>query len=176
MDLKNKVRHVQDFPTPGIDFIDITPLLQNPDVFEYIINAFAEELSGIDFDLIVSSEARGFILGTPLAYILKKGFVPIRKKNKLPFDKISVGYDLEYGQDTLEMHADAVQPGQKVVIVDDILATGGTLRANIDLIEKSGGKVQKILFLIELVNLNGRDKFTSGNNGGCYDIFSLEKI
>ena len=175
MDLKDKVRHVQDFPTDGIDFIDITPLLSTPDVFEYIINGFAKELAGVDFDLIVSSEARGFILGAPLAYLLKKGFVPIRKQNKLPYDKISVKYDLEYGHDMLEMHADAVQPGQKVVIIDDILATGGTLKANIDLIEKLGGKVQKILFLIELKFLKGREKIKADGYNG-YDIFSLEEI
>jgi len=172
MDLKKKVRHIQDFPTEGIDFIDITPLLHDPDVFECIINGMVKELENIDFDLIVSSEARGFILGTPLAYILKKGFVPIRKKNKLPYEKISVRYDLEYGFDILEMHADAIMPGQKIVVIDDILATGGTLQANIDLIERLGGKIQKILFLIELVNLKGRGKF----NPDVYDIVSIEKI
>jgi len=170
MDLKNKVRHVRDFPKPGIDFIDITPLLQDAAVFEYIIDRFAEEVKNIDFDLIAASEARGFILGAPVAYKLKKGFIPIRKKNKLPAEKVSVRYDLEYGYDILEIHADAVKPGQKVVIIDDILATGGTLKANIELIEKLGGKVQKILYLIELAELGGKDKLTG------YDIFAMEKV
>ncbi|MCL2773671.1 MAG: adenine phosphoribosyltransferase [Oscillospiraceae bacterium] len=170
MDLKDKVRHVLDFPKPGIDFIDITPLLQNAAVFEYIINRFVEELENIDFDLIACSEARGFILGAPVAHKLKKGFIPIRKQNKLPAEKVSVKYDLEYGYDILEIHADAVKPGQKVVIIDDILATGGTLKANIELIEKLGGKVQKVLYLIELAELNGKEKL----NG--YDIFAMEKM
>jgi len=166
-DIKNQIRHIADFPKPGIDFLDITPLLLNPESFENVVNSFVKELSGVDFDIIASSEARGFIFGAPVAYALKKGFVPIRKKNKLPGDKISVEYDLEYGVDVLEMHADAVKPGQKVVILDDILATGGTIAANVKLIEKLGGEVVKILFLVELKFLNGKEKL----NG--YDIISL---
>ena len=167
MNIKEKIRHIPDFPKPGIDFLDITPLLLEKDSFEYIIDRLSEELSGVEFDIVASSEARGFIIGAPVAYALKKGFVPIRKKNKLPSDKITVEYDLEYGVDVLEMHADAIKPGQKVVIIDDILATGGTLAANIKLIEKLGGEIVKILFLVELSFLNGR------KNSRDYDIHSL---
>lgn len=166
-DIKNKIRHVPDFPKNGIDFLDITPLLLDKDSFQYIINILSKQLKDIDFDIVASSEARGFILGAPIAYALNKGFVPIRKKNKLPGDKISVQYDLEYGYDILEMHSDAIKPGQRVVIIDDILATGGTLAANIKLIEKLGGKVVKILFLIELEFLNGHEKLKG------YDVCSL---
>ena len=169
MDIKNKVRHIADFPKPGIDFLDITPLLLEKDTFRHMIEKLAEELKGVDFDVVVCSEARGFILGAPLAYALNVGFAPIRKKDKLPGDKISVQYDLEYGHDILEMHSDAIKPGQKAVIVDDILATGGTIAANIKLVEKLGGKVAKILFLIELGFLNGREKLKG------YDVFSLVK-
>jgi len=170
MELKDKVRHVQDFPKAGIDFIDITPLLHDPVVFEYIIDRFSQELENTDFDFIACTESRGFIFGAPLAYNLKKGFIPIRKKGKLPAETISVKYDLEYGYDILEIHADAVKPGQKVVIIDDLLATGGTIQASIDLFEKLGGKVQKILFLIELKDLKAVNKF---NN---YDIFVMERL
>jgi len=170
MDLKNNVRHIPDFPEPGIDFIDITPLLLDSNLFESVIDSYVKELSDVDFDIIVSTEARGFILGAPVAYALKKGFIPVRKKGKLPYDKISVQYDLEYGYGTLEMHSDAIKPGQRVVIIDDVLATGGTVAANIKLIEKSGGKVVKILFLAELEKLNGKEKLSG------YDVFSIEKI
>ncbi|MCL1859183.1 MAG: adenine phosphoribosyltransferase [Oscillospiraceae bacterium] len=169
MDIKSKIRHIKNFPKPGIDFLDITPLLLDKDTFKYIINKLSEVLKEIDFDIIACSEARGFIFGAPVAYALNKGFVPIRKKDKLPGDKISVKYDLEYGFDILEMHSDAIKPGQKVVIVDDILATGGTIAANVKLIEKLGGEVVKILFLIELGFLNGREKLQG------YDICSLIK-
>jgi adenine phosphoribosyltransferase len=167
MDIKSKIRHIPDFPKPGIDFLDITPLLLEKETFKYIIDKLSEELKNTDFDIIACSEARGFIFGAPLAYALNKGFVPIRKKDKLPGEKISVQYDLEYGYDILEMHADAIKPGQKVVIADDILATGGTLAANVKLIEKLGGEVVKILFLIELEFLKGREKLKG------YDVCSL---
>ena len=163
MDIRSKIRHIPDFPKPGIDFLDITPLLLDSEVFEYIIDKMAEELKDIDFDIVACSEARGFIFGAPVAYKLNKGFVPIRKKDKLPGKKISVEYDLEYGVDILEMHADAIKPGQKAVIIDDILATGGTIAANVKLIEKLGGEVAKILFLIELGFLNGHDKLKGYN-------------
>ena len=169
MDIRSKIRHIPDFPKPGIDFLDITPLLLESEVFEYIINKMAEELKDIDFDIVACSEARGFIFGAPIAYKLNKGFVPIRKKDKLPGKKISVEYDLEYGVDILEMHADAIKPGQKVVIVDDILATGGTIAANVKLIEKLGGEVAKILFLIELGFLHGQEKLKG------YNVCSLIK-
>jgi len=170
MDLKDKVRHVMDFPKTGIDFIDITPLLHDPAVFGYIIDRFVQELENIDFDFIACTEARGFIFGAPLAYNLKKGYIPVRKKGKLPGETISVQYDLEYGSNILEIHADAVKPGQKVVIIDDLLATGGTIQASIDLFEKLGGEVQKLLFLIELVDLKAVNKF---NN---YDVFVMERF
>ena len=167
MDIRSKIRDIKDFPKAGINFLDITPLLLDSDLFGYAIDKLSEQLKDIEFDIIVSSEARGFILGVPVAYALKKGFVPVRKKGKLPGDTISVQYDLEYGQDILEMSADAIKPGQRVVIIDDILATGGTVAANIELIEKLGGEVVKILFLMELDFLNGREKLAN------YDIFSL---
>ena len=169
MDIKSRIRHIPDFPKAGIDFLDITPLLLDKDMFKLIIDRLSEKLKDIDFDIIACSEARGFILGAPIAYALNKGFVPIRKKDKLPGEKISVKYDLEYGFDILEMHSDAIKPGQKVVIVDDILATGGTLAANVKLIEKLGGEIVKILFLIELGFLNGREKLDG------YDVCSLLK-
>jgi len=167
MDLKSSIRHIPDFPKPGIDFLDVTPLLLDAELFAYVIDSLTEKLEGLDFDAVASSEARGFIIGAPVAYALKKGFIPIRKKNKLPAEKISVEYDLEYGVDVLEMHSDAVKPGQRVVVIDDILATGGTLAANIKLIEKLGGEVVKILFLLELAFLNGREKLKG------YDVCSL---
>ena len=170
MNLKDKFRYVQDFPKAGINFIDITPVLHDPAVFAYIIDRFAEELKNVDYDYIACSEARGFIFGAPLAYKLKKGFIPIRKKGKLPAETISVKYDLEYGFDILEIHADAVKSGQKVVIIDDVLATGGTIQASIDLFEQLGGEVVKIMFLIELKELGAVDKF---NN---YDVFVMERL
>jgi len=170
MDLKDKVRHVQDFPKAGIDFIDITPLLHDPEIFGYIIDRFSKELENIDFDFIACTEARGFIFGAPLAYKLGKGLIPVRKKGKLPAETISIKYDLEYGYDILEIHADSVKPGQKVVIIDDLLATGGTIQASIDLFEKLGGEVRKILFLIELKDLLAIDKFKN------YDVFVMERL
>ena len=163
MDIRSRIRHIPDFPKPGIDFLDITPLLLEKDAFRYIIDRMADEVRDMDFDVIACSEARGFIFGASIAYALNKGFVPIRKKDKLPGEKISVRYELEYGYDILEMHADAIKPGQKVVIADDILATGGTLAANVKLIEKLGGEVVKILFLIELGFLKGREKLEGYN-------------
>ena len=127
MDLSSKFRHVLDFPKPGIDFIDITTVLQDAEAFKYSIDRMCDALRNVDFDLVVGSESRGFIFGTPVAYILGKGFVPVRKKGKLPYKTISASYTLEYGEDVVEMHADAIKPGQKVVIVDDLLATGGTV-------------------------------------------------
>ena len=167
MDIRSKIRDIKDFPKAGINFLDITPLLLDSELFGHTIDKLSEQLKDVEFDIVVSSEARGFILGVPVAYALKKGFVPVRKKGKLPGDTISVQYDLEYGQDILEMSADAIKPGQRVVIIDDILATGGTVAANIELIEKLGGEVVKILFLMELEFLHGREKLAN------YDVFSL---
>ncbi len=159
MDLKSKLRHVMDFPKEGIDFIDITTVLQDPEAFKYCMDVFKDLANQIgDFDMIVGSESRGFIFGAPLAYKMGKGFVPVRKKGKLPYKTISAEYDLEYGKDVLEIHADAIKPGQNVLIVDDLLATGGTSEANIRLIEQLGGKVVGLIYFIELTMLNGREK------------------
>lgn len=148
-----------DFPKEGIDFIDITTVLQDAEAFRACMDSFKalSEKMG-DFDVIVGSESRGFIFGAPLAYHMSKGFVPVRKKGKLPYKTVREEYDLEYGKDVLEMHADAIKPGQRVLIVDDLLATGGTTQANIRLIEKLGGEVAGIVYFIELMSLNGRDK------------------
>ena len=159
MDLKNKLRHVMDFPKEGIDFIDITTVLQDPEAFTQCIDQLKASVQAAgDFDLIVGPESRGFIFGTPLAYLLKKGFVPLRKKGKLPYKTIRAEYQLEYGSDILEMHEDAIKPGQKVVIVDDLLATGGTTESNIKLVEMLGGQVAGIVYFVELTFLNGRDR------------------
>lgn len=159
MDLKSKLRHVKDFPKEGIDFIDITTVLQDSEAFSQSIGQLKEKVKAMgDFDLIVGPESRGFIFGTALAYSLNKGFIPIRKKGKLPYKTIRAEYQLEYGSDILEMHEDAIKPGQKVVIVDDLLATGGTTESNIKLVEMLGGRVAGIVYFIELSFLNGRDK------------------
>lgn len=164
MDLKSKLRHVMDFPKEGIDFIDITTVLQDPDAYRKCIDEMTDKVRGAgDFDIIVGTESRGFILGAPLAYIMHKGFVPVRKKGKLPYKTIQVEYQLEYGTDVLEIHQDAVKPGQRVVIVDDLLATGGTTESNIKLIEKLGGEVAGVFFFIELAFLNGREKLKGYN-------------
>ncbi|EPR13172.1 adenine phosphoribosyltransferase [Ruminiclostridium papyrosolvens] len=159
MNFKDKLRHVMDFPKEGIDFIDITTVLQDPESFRACMDTFrtlADKMG--DFDIIVGSESRGFIFGAPLAYHMNKGFVPVRKKGKLPYKTVREEYDLEYGKDVLEMHSDAIRPGQRVLIVDDLLATGGTTQANIRLVEKLGGEVAGIVYFIELISLNGRDK------------------
>ncbi len=158
MDLKAKLRHVMDFPKEGIEFIDITTVLQDGDAFKEALEAIGEKIKQFgDFDLFVGPESRGFIFGAPLAYKYGKGFVPIRKKGKLPYKTVKVEYQLEYGTDTLEIHEDAIKPGQRVIIVDDLLATGGTSTANIELIEKLGGEVAGIIYFIELEFLKGRD-------------------
>ena len=159
MDLKEKLRHVPDFPKEGIDFIDITTVLQDAEALGQSVKEMkrlAEELG--DFDMIVGPESRGFIFGAPLAYAMGKGFAPIRKKGKLPYKTVGIKYDLEYGTDELEIHEDAIKPGQKVLIVDDLLATGGTTRANVRLVEKLGGKVIGLVFFIELTYLSGRER------------------
>ncbi|MGI6777490.1 MAG: adenine phosphoribosyltransferase [Acetivibrionales bacterium] len=158
MDLKAKLRHVMDFPKEGIDFIDITTVLQDAEALKQCIDEMKDKIISFgEFDLIVGPESRGFIFGTPLAYLFNKGFVPVRKKGKLPYKTISVEYQLEYGTDILEMHEDGVKPGQKVVIVDDLLATGGTTKSNIKLIEKLGGEVVGIVYFVELSYLKGRE-------------------
>lgn len=156
--LKKIIREVPDFPKPGINFYDITTLLQDAEGFKQTIDALIEQVGDQKIDTVIGIESRGFIFGTPVAYLLGAGFVPVRKPNKLPWDKVSVSYDLEYGQDTLEMHKDAIGDGHNVLIVDDLLATGGTARAVADLVEKVGGNIAKILFVVELDFLGGREK------------------
>ncbi|MCX8130985.1 MAG: adenine phosphoribosyltransferase [Clostridia bacterium] len=164
MNLKSKLRHVVDFPKEGIDFVDITTVLQDAEAFKQSLDEMAKRIEGFgDFDIIIGPESRGFVFGSPLAYMLGKGFVPIRKKGKLPYKTIRVEYQLEYGTDVLEMHEDAVKPGQRVVIVDDLLATGGTTEANIKLVEKLGGVVAGLVFFIELDFLKGRDRLKGFN-------------
>ncbi|MFZ5989810.1 MAG: adenine phosphoribosyltransferase [Bacillota bacterium] len=164
MDLKSKLRQVMNFPKEGINFIDITTVLQDAEALKECIDSMKAKIEAFgDCDLIVGPESRGFIFGTPLAYAMGKGFVPIRKKGKLPYKTISVEYQLEYGVDKLEMHIDAVSKGQKVVIVDDLLATGGTTESNIKLIEELGGEVVGIVYFVELTFLNGRDKLKGYN-------------
>lgn len=157
MNLYEKIRDIPDFPHQGIIFRDITPLLQDAAALKHAVDTLKQKLEPYDFDVIVAPEARGFILGAPLAYILGKGFVPARKPGKLPGRKRRVTYELEYGSDALEIHADAIIPGQKVLILDDLLATGGTIVSTIKLVEAEGGEVAATAFLIELLDLKGRD-------------------
>ena len=161
--LRKLVREVPDFPKPGINFYDITTLLLDPEGLEGTIDALTEACRGMQIDTVIGVESRGFIFGTPVAYQLGAGFIPVRKPKKLPAEKVSISYDLEYGQDTLEMHKDAVGKGHRVLIVDDLLATGGTAKAVVDLVESVGGKVAGLLFVIELDFLNGREKFKGHN-------------
>lgn len=157
MDLNSYIRDVKDFPKPGIVFKDITPLLQDATALNKAMNDLAEKFSDVEYDLIVGPESRGFIFGVGLAVKKGKGFIPVRKPGKLPAEKESIEYELEYGADTLEIHKDAVRKGQKVLVVDDLLATGGTMSATIQLLEKIGAEVVGCGFLIELDFLKGRD-------------------
>jgi adenine phosphoribosyltransferase len=156
--LKARIRHVPDFPKPGILFYDVTTLFRDPEGFKLSIDALSEPYRGQGISLVVGIESRGFILGAAVADRIGAGFVPVRKVGKLPHTKIRVNYDLEYGTDSLEMHSDAVDKGQKVLIVDDLLATGGTARATVDLVRQLGGDVAAVAVLIELVALNGRSR------------------
>jgi adenine phosphoribosyltransferase len=165
--LKELVRTVPDFPKPGILFYDITTLLKDPAGFAQLIDALAAYYIGKDIDLVLAIEARGFIFGPALAYRLNAGFVPVRKPKKLPASTARVNYDLEYGTDSLEIHLDAIQPGQRVIIVDDLLATGGTMQATVQLVRQLGGDIAGLAFAIELDFLKGRSKFSE------YDVFSL---
>ena len=160
MDLKQTVRVIENFPKEGISFKDITTLLQNGEALKFAIDERIADLKDKDVDLIVGPEARGFLMGTPVAYGMGVGFVPVRKPGKLPWEVESLEYDLEYGSNILEIHKDAIKPGQKVAIVDDLLATGGTMEAAAELIEKLGGEVVSMQFLIELEDLDGREKLT----------------
>ena len=157
MDLKDTIRSIKDFPEEGIIFRDITTLLKDPKALKLAVDTIEEKLDGVDYDVIVAPESRGFIFGMPLAYNKGKGFVPIRKKGKLSAETVSREYALEYGTATIEMHLDALEKGQKVVIVDDLLATGGTAKAMIELVESVGAEVSALCFLIELDALNGRE-------------------
>lgn len=156
--LKRRIRVVEDFPSKGISFKDITTLIHDADGYELAIDAMAEAVKDLDFDYLIGPEARGFIFGGPLALRLKKGFIPVRKTGKLPYTTVSHSYDLEYGSDTVHVHADAVKPGDRVLIVDDLLATGGTAVAVAELVEKLGGHVAGFCALIELDFLGGRDR------------------
>jgi adenine phosphoribosyltransferase len=158
MDLKEKIRVIEDFPTKGISFKDITTLLKDSQGLKECIDQMADRFKDLEVDLIVGPESRGFILATPLAYLFGTGFVPVRKPGKLPSETVKFEYSLEYGQDSLEIHKDAIKPGQKILLVDDLLATGGTMAAAAELVEKLGGIVVGLGFLIELEGLNGREK------------------
>ena len=154
--LKNKIRSIENFPEEGVIFRDITTLLKDAEGMKAAIDEMTKKLEGIDFDIILGPESRGFIFGMPVAYNMGKGFVPVRKKGKLPAEVVSKEYALEYGTATIEMHKDAIQPGQKVVIVDDLMATGGTAKAIVEMVEEMGAEVAAMLFLIELDFLEGR--------------------
>ncbi|MBQ9926894.1 MAG: adenine phosphoribosyltransferase [Lachnospiraceae bacterium] len=165
--IEEYVRSIPDFPEEGIIFRDVTSVLQDADGLKLAIDSMIALLDGVDFDVIVGTESRGFIFGVPIAYALGKPFVPARKKGKLPCETISVKYDLEYGSAEVEMHKDAILPGQKVVLVDDLIATGGTIEACAKMIEMLGGEVVKIVFLMELAGLKGREKLQK------YDVASV---
>jgi adenine phosphoribosyltransferase len=167
--LKQLIREVPDFPKPGINFYDITTLLKHPKGFRETIDAMSNEFKGAEIDTVIGIEARGFIFAPALAYHLGAGFVPVRKPKKLPAETTSISYDLEYGQDTLEIHKDAVGEGHRVLIADDLLATGGTARAVVDLVEGLGGKVVGLGFVVELTFLPGRSKLDG------HDVRSLLK-
>lgn len=167
MDLSKYIASVPDYPEKGVIFRDISPLMADGEAYKYATDQIVEYAKEKNAEVIIGPEARGFIVGCPVAYALDIGFAPARKKGKLPREVIEVNYGLEYGQDTLQLHTDAITPGQRVLVVDDLLATGGTLAATIELIEKLGGEVAGTAFLIELLDLHGRDKIKG------YDIFSL---
>jgi adenine phosphoribosyltransferase len=170
MDLVKELRHVANFPKAGIDFIDITTVLKNAQAFKLAIDRMAELVRPIDFDLIVGAESRGFLVGAPLAYATGRGFAPVRKKGKLPAETVEIQYELEYGTDILELHVDAIEPGMRVLIVDDLVATGGTALANCHLVEELGGEVAAVAFFIELDGLGGREKLAG------YPTYSLLKV
>lgn len=165
--VEDYVRSIPDFPEPGIIFRDVTSVLQDADGLELAIKGMQEKVADTDFDVVVGLESRGFIFGMPIAYNCHKPFIPVRKKGKLPCETIEESYDLEYGSATVEIHKDAIKPGQKVVIVDDLIATGGTVEAAVKLVERLGGKVVKIVFLMELAGLEGRKKLAG------YDVESV---
>jgi adenine phosphoribosyltransferase len=170
MELKNYFRIVPDFPKKGINFIDITTLLKDKVTLNEALEQLYSKVSDLKIDKVVAIESRGFIFGSLLAYKLNAGFVPVRKPGKLPAEKISESYSLEYGTDTLEIHKDAIEPGEKILIHDDLLATGGTVEAVCKMVEKLGGEISGILFLVELSFLNGREKLSK------YNVHSIVKF
>ncbi len=165
--IEEYVRSIPDFPEPGIIFRDVTSILQDAQGLRLAIDLMQEKLKDVDFDVVAGTESRGFIFGVPIAYNMEKSFVPVRKKGKLPCETVSMEYDLEYGTAEIEIHKDAIRPGQKVVVIDDLIATGGTVEAAVKLIEKLGGEVVKIVFLMELAGLEGRKKLEG------YDVESV---
>lgn len=165
--VEDYVMSIPDFPEPGIIFRDVTSVVQDKDGLKLAIDGLLEKLEGVEFDAVVGPESRGFVFGMPVAYALNKGFVMVRKKGKLPRETVEAEYELEYGSAVVEMHKDAIKPGQKVVIIDDLIATGGTIEAIAGMIEKMGGEVVKIVFLMELAGLNGREKLKK------YDVDSV---
>lgn len=165
--MEDYVRSIPDFPEPGIIFRDVTSILQDADGLQLAIDSIQEKIKDVDLDVIAGTESRGFIFGVPVAYNLHKPFVPIRKKGKLPCETISQDYDLEYGSATIEMHKDSIKPGQKVVLIDDLIATGGTIEAAAKMVERLGGEVVKIVFLMELAGLKGRERLKD------YDVESV---
>jgi adenine phosphoribosyltransferase len=170
LELGPLIRDVQDFPKKGILFKDITTLLKSGPAFKAAIDQLTDVVRAYAPDVVIGMESRGFIFAAPIAYLLDAGFVPVRKLGKLPAEVISAEYDLEYGTNTLELHTDGVRKGQRVLIVDDLLATGGTVSATIDLVERLGGQVVAVAFLVELIDLNGRDRL------GDYEVVSLLKF
>jgi adenine phosphoribosyltransferase len=170
LELGPLIRDVQDFPKKGILFKDITTLLKNGPAFKAAIDQLTDVVRAYVPDVVIGMDSRGFIFAAPIAYLLGAGFVPVRKLGKLPAEVISAEYDLEYGTNTLELHTDGVQSGQRVLIVDDLLATGGTVSATIDLVERLGGQVVAVAFLVELIELKGRDRL------GSYEVVSLLKF
>ena len=165
--LEDYVVSIPDYPEPGIIFRDVTSILQDAEVLKLAIDSLQAELDGLDFDVIAGTESRGFIFGMPIAYNLHKPFVLVRKKGKLPRETVSASYDLEYGSAEIEMHKDSIKPGQKVVLIDDLIATGGTIEAAAKLVESLGGEVVRIIFLMELAGLKGREKLKN------YDVRSV---
>lgn len=165
--LKEMIRVVPDFPRKGISFKDITTIFKDAGALKYVVDSIADHFRDRRVDMVVGTEARGFLIGTPLAYLLGAGFALVRKANKLPAERVQVKYELEYGTDVLEIHKDAIKPGQRVLIVDDLLATGGTMRATTELVKKLGGEIVGFAFLIELTALGGREALKD------YEVFSL---
>lgn len=169
MDYKKYIRIIDDFPIEGISFKDITTLIKNGSVQKQLIDDMVDKVKDKDIDIVIGPEARGFMIGAPVAYALGAGFVPVRKEGKLPSETLSVTYDKEYGKDTLQIHKDAIKPGQNVLVVDDLIATGGTIEAVCELVEKAGANVSALLFTIELEELKAREKLSK------YEFISLIK-